>query len=187
MEVKQSIKGGSRLVGYRRIQWKKIIKTAWARAAARGEGPKLMEKVNEVHEELHQWDKEVLKRPTLRIKALQKDLERLRRGPMNEAKSATQKEVMIRIELLLEQEEIHWAQRARANWLKHGDRNTSFFQNFASKRKRKNTIKGLADHNGTIQEDGAAMRSIVQDYFAIYLPRSWVSLTQAFWRMCSGV
>ena len=36
-----------------------IIKIAWARAAARGEGPKLMEKVNEVHEELHQWDKEV--------------------------------------------------------------------------------------------------------------------------------
>ena len=31
--------------------------------------------------------------------------------------------------------------------------------------KRKNTIKGLADHNGTIQEDGATMCSIVQDYF----------------------
>ena len=89
-----------------------IIKIAWARAAARGEGPKLMEKVNEVHEELHQWDKEVLKRPTSRIKALRKDLERLRRGPMNEVNSAAQKEVMIKIELLLEQEEIHWVQRA---------------------------------------------------------------------------
>ena len=55
--------------------------------------------------------------------------------------------------------------RARANWLKHGDRNTSFFLNYASKRKRKNTIKGLADHNRTIQEDGATMCSIVQDYF----------------------
>ena len=85
-----------------------IIKIAWARAAARGEGPKLVEKVNEVHEELHQWDKEVLKRPIARIKVLQKDLERLRREPMNEANSAAQKEVMIRIELLLEQEEIHW-------------------------------------------------------------------------------
>ena len=89
-----------------------IIKIAWARAAARGEGPKLMEKVNEVHEELHQWDKEVLKRPTSRIKALQKDLEHLRREPMNEVNSAAQKEVMIKIELLLEQEEIHWVQRA---------------------------------------------------------------------------
>jgi len=49
--------------------------------------------------------------------------------------------------------------------LKHGDRNTSFFLNYASKRKRKNTIKGLADHNGTIQEDGVTMCSIVQDYF----------------------
>jgi len=49
--------------------------------------------------------------------------------------------------------------------LKHGDRNTSFFQNYASKCKRKNTIKGLADHNRTIQEDGVTMCSIVQDYF----------------------
>ena len=71
-----------------------------------------MEKVNEVHEELHQWDKEVLKRSPARIKALQKDLERLRRELMNEANSAAQKEVMIKIELLLEQEEIHWVQRA---------------------------------------------------------------------------
>jgi hypothetical protein len=42
------------------------------------------------------------------IKALEKDLERLCRGLMNETNIAEQKEVMIRIELLLEQEEIHW-------------------------------------------------------------------------------
>jgi hypothetical protein len=35
------------------------------------------------------------------------------------------------IEILLEQEEVHWQQRSRANWLMQGDRNTSFFQNFA--------------------------------------------------------
>jgi hypothetical protein len=39
-----------------------IIKTAWARAAARGEGPKLMEHVADVDEDLHKWDKEVLKK-----------------------------------------------------------------------------------------------------------------------------
>jgi len=84
-----------------------IIKTAWARASSRGEGPRLMDKVSEVHVELHRWDKELLKRPSMRIKALEKDLEQLRRGPMNDNNIAAQKEVMIRIELLLEQEEIH--------------------------------------------------------------------------------
>ena len=39
---------------------------------------------------------------------------------------AAQKELLVRLELLMEQEEMIWVQRARANWLKHGDRNTNF-------------------------------------------------------------
>ena len=46
---------------------------------------------------------------------------------MTDESIATQKEIQLWLELLLEQEEIIWVQRARANWLKHGDRNTNFF------------------------------------------------------------
>jgi hypothetical protein len=33
------------------------------------------------------------------------------------------------------------------------------------KRRKKNTIKGLVDHDGMMQEDGEVMCNIVQDYF----------------------
>lgn len=56
-----------------------MIKAAWARAKARGEGPSFAAKVKDVHEELHQWDREVLKAPAKRISDLKKELERLRR------------------------------------------------------------------------------------------------------------
>jgi hypothetical protein len=36
---------------------------------------------------------------------------------------------------------------------------------FATKRRKRNTIKGLMDDNGTRQEDGEAMCNIVQNYF----------------------
>jgi len=49
--------------------------------------------------------------------------------------------------------------------LKHGIETPDFFHNYATKRRRKNTIKGLADQNRVIQEEGEAMRSIVQEYF----------------------
>jgi hypothetical protein len=104
-----------------------MVKAAWARAAARGEGPTLMQKTAQVHDELHVWDREVLKGPTNRIRKMQKDLEKLRRGPMSDESVAAQKELLVRLELLMEQEELMWVQRARANWLKHGDRNTKFF------------------------------------------------------------
>lgn len=142
-----------------------IVQAAWARAAARGEGPTLMQKVNDVHEDLHQWDKKVLKKPTQRMKELKADLERLRQGSLTDANIQSQKELMVRIELLLEQEEITWVQRARANWLRHGDRNTSFFHNFAQRRKKKNTVKGLLDDQGIMREDPATMCQIVHEYF----------------------
>lgn len=90
-----------------------MIKAAWARAKARGEGPSFSEKVHDVHEELHKWDKEVLKKPKKRMSELKKELERLRRGPMTDANTKSQKEIMVRLQLMLEQEEIYWMQRAR--------------------------------------------------------------------------
>jgi hypothetical protein len=49
------------------------------------------------------------------------------------------------VEILLEQEEIHWLQRSRVNWLSQGDKNTRFFHQFASARRKKNMIKRLKD------------------------------------------
>jgi len=69
------------------------------------------------------WGKEVLKKPVHQIRKLKRELEILRRGEMTDESIANQKEILLQ----LEQEEIYWVQRARANWLKHGDKNTNFF------------------------------------------------------------
>ena len=83
----------------------------------------------------------MLKAPVRRMKKLKKELEKVRRSPMTDENLARQKELLLNIELLLEQEEIYWVQRARANWSKHGDRNSDFFQNLATSRRRRNLIK----------------------------------------------
>jgi hypothetical protein len=121
--------------------------------------------VDDVHSELHVWDKTVLKAPTRRLKELKRDLEQLRRGPMNDTTLAAQRDIQLQIENTLEKEEMFWVQRARANWLKQGDRNTNYFHNFASKRKKQNTIKSLVDENGVRHEDRDAMCGLVHNYF----------------------
>ena len=65
--------------------------------------------------------------PVSPIKKLQKELEDARRGPLTDKNIVAQKEIQVRLELLMEQEEITWIQSALTNWLKHGDHNTNFF------------------------------------------------------------
>lgn len=41
----------------------------------------------------------------------------------------------IQLNFKIEKDEIYWKQRARANWLKLGDKNTTFFHSHATNRK----------------------------------------------------
>lgn len=82
------------------------------------------------------------------------------------------KELERDIERMKIHEEIHWKQRARANWLNHGDRNTSFFHTFASERRRKNHIKGLMSELGEWKSDAHGMSDIVLRYFQLLFTSS---------------
>jgi hypothetical protein len=70
------------------------------------------------------------------------------------------------IELLLEQEEIRWLQRSRANWLQHGDLNTNFFHNFATARRKKNYIIKIKGDDGDWVEGTQMLKPLVFQYFS---------------------
>jgi gluconate kinase len=42
---------------------------------------------------------------------------------------------------LLEQDDVKWRQRAKENWLKHGDKNSKYFHACANQRRRANQIE----------------------------------------------
>jgi hypothetical protein len=69
-----------------------------------------MQKCDDVHSELHNWDREVLKGPARKLKELKQDPEQLRRGPMTDAALAAQREIQLQIEVTSEKEEMFWVQ-----------------------------------------------------------------------------
>lgn len=71
-----------------------------------------------------------------------------------------------RVDKMVCQEEFHWNQRARINWLAQGDGNTKFFHVFASERKRINHIKGLFDDKGQWCANEKDIADINLKYFA---------------------
>ena len=60
-------------------------------------------------------------------------------APTNES-ILKEQNIREKLNKLLEQEEAFWHQRSRVSWLREGDRNTSFFRNQASQRKKKKGI-----------------------------------------------
>lgn len=52
-----------------------------------------------------------------------------------------------------------------ANWLRMGNRNTTFFHNFASYRKKRNTIKGIEDESGRWVEGDEELLEVATNYF----------------------
>lgn len=65
---------------------------------------------------------------------------------------------------LYHREEILWRQRARLEWLVHGDKNTYFFHLRASRRRRKNLIKALARPDGSLTEDKGEMEALTTNF-----------------------
>ncbi|OMO84741.1 hypothetical protein COLO4_21865 [Corchorus olitorius] len=55
--------------------------------------------------------------------------------------------------LLLEQEQMHWMQKSRVNWIIHGERNTKFYHTITKKRRIRNRITQVEKTSGVVTED----------------------------------
>lgn len=63
-----------------------------------------------------------------RIKTTQRELEQTISGAIDDQSIRRENELAVEIEWLLDQEEIHYAQRSWVDWLKFGDKNRSYFK-----------------------------------------------------------
>ncbi|KAL4278536.1 hypothetical protein GQ457_03G025960 [Hibiscus cannabinus] len=74
-------------------------------------------------------------------------------------------DVKLGLNLEADKEELFWEQRAHANWLQHGDRNTLFFHRHASYRKKKKFVLGLFDEYGRWISDNDVLLRMSSAYF----------------------
>ncbi|GMI80763.1 hypothetical protein HRI_001745600 [Hibiscus trionum] len=74
-------------------------------------------------------------------------------------------ETKLSLNMEADKDEVYWEQRARAIWLRNGDRNTSFFHRFASGRRQKNKIKKIVNSSGVVVSDSEGILNIASKYF----------------------
>ncbi|KAA3452465.1 reverse transcriptase [Gossypium australe] len=71
----------------------------------------------------------------------------------------------IHLNMEIDKDESYWEQRARINWPKLGDRNTSFFHKQASSRKKTNLIQKLQLDDERETKEIEEMKEITRSYF----------------------
>lgn len=66
---------------------------------------------------------------------------------------------------LLEKKEVYWRQRAKVFWLQNGDKNTRFFHQFASARRKNNGFQRIKNTAGEWVETEEDIQHTITDYF----------------------
>ncbi|GLT98303.1 hypothetical protein SLE2022_203980 [Rubroshorea leprosula] len=95
-----------------------------------------------------------------RIKKLQFDLQQVQDDSASDCSLEHLEAVEKELRDLQKQEEVYWKQRCRVQWLKEGDKNTSFFHTRASERRKKNFISELQSVDGQIVRDQVGWNSL---------------------------
>jgi hypothetical protein len=144
-------------------EYNDIVKTAWGKADS-----DLSRGLHHVQQDSIIFNKERFgnirrKKEQLerRLNDIQSALERVDSARLVYLQRDLQKEY----DLILRQEELHWYQKARDDWIKLGDRNTKFFHTKTIVRRKRNKIHGLHLPNGIWCVDDEILREEAQKYF----------------------
>lgn len=93
-----------------------------------------------------------------------KELERWRRVEISD--DSVRKEAVWSFDRLEEQIDLYWRQRAHVNWLQYGDRNTAYFHNACSARRRRNRIGNLEKEDGGWVMEEEEKKGFIANYFS---------------------
>lgn len=66
---------------------------------------------------------------------------------------------------ILHQEESYWRQKAGANWVCHGERNTRFFHAIVVARRRRTQVHQLKLADGSWCMDGIGLQALAYDFY----------------------
>lgn len=125
----------------------------------------LLPKLFEVSSYMARWGRDFFHKFKEKIKEQKSTMERL--ADKEDSISVQQfLEAKEKLNVLFDQEESYWKQRAKLFWLAEGDGNTKFFHQSASARRKSNRIDYLVDDSDNRVETEEGMCEIVYNYFA---------------------
>ncbi|OMO55505.1 Transferase [Corchorus olitorius] len=166
---------------------KEIIQQAWS-IKMPGSAPfKLTRKIQHVREKLKKWNKLVFGDLQNKKEAVERKLAKIQEDIENSNCWDQERTLRKEFESILEQEQLHWMQKSRANWIISGERNTKFFHVATKKRRGKNKIVRIRKPGGPITEDEDEITDEILRYFTDLYGDSSEATLQEMKQVVQGV
>ncbi|KAK1317289.1 hypothetical protein QJS10_CPA05g01669 [Acorus calamus] len=127
------------------------------------------QKLRNLQRSLRQWHRSQIGNLQVRVHEAHQQLQQLMEleshqsvdSPISDSiRSASNK-----LSALQRQSEMYWAQRARIQWLKEGDKNTRYFQHRVQRRRIRNRINMVRTSEGIIINDQEQIHHYVEKFF----------------------
>ena len=150
------------------------IEEVWGSTWEQNPSIAILKKVAKCELELTWWNKHNFGHVRRELEIKKNHISLAKREAMVSGNNAQVRSLRSEINLLQDREARMWCQRSRVLWLSKGDNNIAFFHSKATKRLRKNLIRGIRDVNGnwlTDQEEiGHELESYYKDLFSTSNP-----------------
>ncbi|KAL4302002.1 hypothetical protein GQ457_10G000840 [Hibiscus cannabinus] len=138
----------------------------------------LPKKLENLGKELQSWGSLKRKRRRESKAVLESRLHALEDDDPDDDNLAELIEVKLGLNIEADKEERFWEQRSRVNWLLKGDKNTSFFHNFASTRRKTNNIAEIVGTDGNVVSSLDGILNTTSSFFGDLFTAESVSETE---------
>nr|XP_027065280.1 uncharacterized protein LOC113691366 [Coffea arabica] len=145
-----------------------VIRIAWEQQVEGSRMYQVATKIKNCRVALLKWKNNFQANSRDKIELIKKqlcDLKEVRGNSRNISMAALKKE----LSKAYKEEEKHWQQKSRIQWLKEGDKNTKFFHASVQGRRRRNSLHKLQREDGTWTESEEELSTEIAGYYRILL------------------
>ena len=174
IEIGQQIPGHGRKKRHHRFEEKwltnpeceQMVRRLWDQVTTQGSPMyRVTEKIKHCRMGLVQWSKQSFNGVQGQVRARLDSIEALTMDNRDGQHKDHIKALKGEVNSLLLADEFHWKQRSRKIWLRVGDKNTRYFHQSASQRRKTNSLMGLLNSQGQWCTDATELKAIASNYF----------------------
>jgi hypothetical protein len=143
-----------------------MVETAWGSLDNPMNLSQLSSQLEAVTGTMKDWEQFSFGSVRQELNRLRRELDSVRRSSLHSGPTRRERQLMARLSELLTREEVMEKQRSRIEWLREGDRNTSFFQARSKERVRINRISALRRDDGYIATTQEELESTALEFYS---------------------